>query len=553
MFEPRPIQPLCDAVINEIAAGEVIERPASIVKELIENSLDAGAGNVRIEVAEGGIAGIVVEDDGHGIEPAQLALALRRHCTSKLASAADLTRVLSLGFRGEALASIGAVAEIDLVSRVAHAAHAWRIRQAPGAAAGLPEPASRHAGTRVEVARLFAHQPVRRRFLRQPQTELLAIQQLVRGLAFCMPAVGFVLQYGPQRRWQAPPARDAASAAARWRAVFGAEFARAARYVERTEGRMRITGWVAPAAQARGQADLQHLAVNGRLVRDRQLAHAVRVAFGDTLASGRYAAYALHLELKPEEVDVNVHPGKTEVRFRHVRDVHDLLLSATREALQTPSETPPVTSAGDAAPVVMPADTWPPRYAVVTGSRLAAAVREDPARSLITALAGGRFLLLEDPAAGPRVCDVIALVRASCAAAALAGGLRTLAFPVRVETPPGPGFANACASWRPLGFDLAPLSPGTCLLRQVPPALPDFDDVGLSRALQSAGGTDDPVACLLPAVASALRVPSAMPERNAWIAAWCTRLGLAAEAEARCVRPLAPAYLAALFGAKDSA
>jgi DNA mismatch repair protein MutL len=554
MTGPRPIQALADAVINVIAAGEVIERPASIVKELVENSLDAGAGRIRIELENGGIAGIVVEDDGHGIESGQLALALRRHCTSKLSTAAELARILSLGFRGEALASIAAVADVEIVSRAAHAAHAWRIHQVPGGVVGEPEPASRHVGTRVTVASLFAQQPVRRRFLRQAPTELLAIQQLLRGLAFCMPAVGFTLQHAPQRRWHAPPARDAVSAAARWRAVFGAEFARAARYVEWEMAGVRISGWVAPGAQARSQSDLQYLAVNGRLIRDRQLAHGVRVAFGDSLASGRHAAYALHLELRPEEVDVNVHPGKTEVRFRQVRDVHDLLLAATRDALRATTEPPLRDAYCPAAPAIRVRLDPRPRPAAGTPAEAASAgVRDTSARAALAPLAGGRFLLCEDSASGPMVCDVALLVRASCAPAALAGGLRTLAFPVRVTTQPGPAAASACDTWRALGFDCARLSPGTRILRQVPPALPDLDDERLALGLQSAGLAGEAAAVLFAAVAGALRVPVSMDERRDWIAAWCRRLVHVADAERRCLRPLAPTTLAMLFRAEERA
>ncbi len=525
---PRPIRPLSDQLINQIAAGEVVERPASIVKELLENSLDAGASAIRIDLRGGGIDYIAVEDDGHGIAQDQLVLALARHCTSKISQREDLDGILSLGFRGEALASISAVAEVTLTSRVADATHAWTLHSQPSRAP-TTSPASRAIGTTITVRDLFATIPARRHFLRRATTELLTIQQLIRGIAFCVPGVGFTVNY-EQRQWHAPAAKDERSNALRWRAIFGAEFAREARFVEISTTDLRLYGWLGPPALARGQSDLQFLAVNGRLIRDRQLAHGIRAAFGDSLATGRYAAFALHLEVAPHEVDVNVHPSKTEVRFRRLRDVHDLLYAATRQVLTQGPQPAPV------EPVVYP--TAPASLSVLRvaeDSRLAGDLYVPRDRGVAAGgpspnplptggeLIGGQFLAVME-AGSTTIYDFLTLIRELINPARAPVASRVLTFPNRVPAPPGPGFGLDLAAYADYGFEFAAIGPTAWALRAVPAVLPELDGEALVRQLLcDPGFADAPLAAAARASASALRIPLEMPSRAAWIASWRER------------------------------
>lgn len=537
---PRHIHALPDHLINQIAAGEVVERPASIVKELLENSLDAGASTLRVEVRGGGADSLSVSDDGHGIPREELALALTRHCTSKIQRAEDLSAILSLGFRGEALASIAAVAEVVLTARELDASHAWAVHTQPGQAIPLPVPASRSRGTTVVVRNLFATVPARRQFLRRATTESLVIQQLLRGLAFCAPAVGFSLDFDERRQWQAVAARDERSAAQRWRAVFGAEFARDARFIERMAGDMRVYGWVGPPELARAQADLQFLAVNGRLVRDRQIVHGIRMAYADALPAGRYASFALHLELPPSEVDVNVHPGKTEVRFRHLREVHDLFFSATRQAL-----TGVISAVHAAAPelVVRPARevlsslpaserSFRNQASADTGHSAEGALApmamqiQDRAEQAPPkpALLGGRYLPVIENGGALRIHDVVALLEA---ALELATPLprQVLTFPVRVPTPPGPTSGLALAELSRFQIEFAAVGPTTWVLRALPGWLPAVDAAAFVRALlQDRDFPGNAHSALARALAGALEVPPLVDARAAWLDAWIQRL-----------------------------
>lgn len=537
---PRHIHALPDHLINQIAAGEVVERPASIVKELLENSLDAGASTLRVEVRGGGADSLSVSDDGHGIPREELALALTRHCTSKIQRAEDLSAILSLGFRGEALASIAAVAEVVLTARELDASHAWAVHTQPGQAIPLPVPASRSRGTTVVVRNLFATVPARRQFLRRATTESLVIQQLLRGLAFCAPAVGFSLDFDERRQWQAVAARDERSAAQRWRAVFGAEFARDARFIERMAGDMRVYGWVGPPELARAQADLQFLAVNGRLVRDRQIVHGIRMAYADALPAGRYASFALHLELPPSEVDVNVHPGKTEVRFRHLREVHDLFFSATRQAL-----TGVISAVHAAAPelVVRPARevlsslpaserSFRNQASADTGHSAEGALApmamqiQDRAEQAPPkpALLGGRYLPVIENGGALRIHDVVALLEA---ALELATPLprQVLTFPVRVPTPPGPTSGLALAELSRFQIEFAAVGPTTWVLRALPGWLPAVDAAAFVRALlQDRDFPGNAHSALARALAGALEVPPLVDARAAWLDAWIPRL-----------------------------
>lgn len=327
-----PIHILPDLLINQIAAGEVIERPASVLKELVENAIDAGARAIEVELEQGGVALVRVSDDGQGIPADELALAVTRHATSKISSLDDLESVITLGFRGEALPSIGSVARLTLTSRRADAEHGWRL-QVEGGRVGAVEPAAARPGTRVEVRDLFHLVPARRKFLKTERTELSRCEEYLKALALARPEVAIELTHNGRSLWRAPAARDVGQMQARLAAVLGRELAASCLQLSQQGPGLALHGWVAPATAARSQADLQFFFVNGRYVRDRLVSHAVRQAFADVLYHGRHPVYVLHLSLDPARVDANVHPAKHEVRFRDGRLVHDFLYRSLHEAL----------------------------------------------------------------------------------------------------------------------------------------------------------------------------------------------------------------------------
>ena len=322
------IKPLADLLISQIAAGEVVERPASVVKELLENSLDAGARAITVQLAEGGVRQIRVADDGGGIPRDELPLALARHATSKIASLDDLENVASLGFRGEALASIAAVARVSITSRLHGASHAWRIDAASGAIA----PAALGGGTVIEVDDLYFNTPARRKFLKREHTEFAHCEEACRRVALAHPAVAFQVQHNGRSVLHLA----AGEAARRVTDLFGEEFAAQARPIEAAAGSLRLSGYAALPAYSRARGDAQYFFVNGRFVRDKVLAHAVREAYADILHGQRHPAYVLFLELDPHGVDVNVHPAKTEVRFREGQAVHQFVFHALQRALTAP-------------------------------------------------------------------------------------------------------------------------------------------------------------------------------------------------------------------------
>ncbi len=347
------IQLLPDLLVSQIAAGEVVERPASALKELLENSLDAGSRDIRLDLEEGGIKSMRIADDGAGIAPDELTLALTRHATSKIASLGDLERVASLGFRGEALASIASVARLTLTSRVAEESHAWKV----GALDGRlhpPEPAALAGGTVVEVRDLFFNTPARRKFMKTPATEYAHCDEALRRIALSHPDCAFTLSHNGRvaRRW----------VAADWQAraleILGEDFEQAARTLDESAGPLRLFGLVGLPAYSRSGRDAQYLFVNGRFVRDKLLNHAVREAYRDVLHQERHPAYVLFLDLPPEAVDVNVHPAKTEVRFRDGRGIHQFVLYVLERALgqgargkgQEQQDTSPGTRGEDAPP-----------------------------------------------------------------------------------------------------------------------------------------------------------------------------------------------------------
>ena len=358
------IRELPDLLVNQIAAGEVVERPASALKELVENSLDAGARSVSVDLAEGGIRRIRVADDGEGIEAADLPLALARFATSKIASLEDLERAATLGFRGEALASIGAVSRLAITSRRAGDRHAWRVACDGGALAPV-EPAALAGGTTVEVEELYFNTPARRKFLKSETTEFARCEEAFSRVALSRPAVAFSLTHNGRRVAHLAPA----SPRERTAGVVGADFADSAVEVEASGASVRISGLVAAPGFTRASRDAQYLFVNGRFVRDKVLSHAIREAYADVLHHDRHPAYVLFLDIDPRLVDVNVHPAKTEVRFRDAGALHQFVFHALSRALAVPL-------AGAARPASA-APPAPPAFAYSQGSL---AVAQPPSR-----------------------------------------------------------------------------------------------------------------------------------------------------------------------------
>ncbi len=326
------IRILPDHLVNQIAAGEVVERPVSVVKELVENSLDAGARVITVCLEQGGKNLVRVVDDGLGIVRDDLALALQRHATSKIVSLEDLEQVVTLGFRGEALPSIASVSRMDLASRHVSGAHGWSVQVRQGHI-GEVTPHAVQTGTRIEVADLFYNTPARRKFLRTESTEFGHTDQLLRRFALARFDVAFVLEHNGKTVMRHEVADTQQRREKRLQGVFGDEFLPHALYVDEERSGMRLSGWVAEPRFNRAQSDRQFFFVNGRAVRDRVITHAVRKAFQDVLYHGRHPAFVLYFELSPAMVDVNVHPQKHEVRFRDARMVHDFLFSALHRAL----------------------------------------------------------------------------------------------------------------------------------------------------------------------------------------------------------------------------
>ena len=347
------IEILDSRLVNQIAAGEVVERPAAVIKELLENSLDAQSTRIDVEAERGGARRLEVVDDGTAIAREQLALALARHATSKLRSLADLERVASLGFRGEALPSIASVSRLSLTSRTRDDDQAWRVSCEGGGPLTGPAPAARPAGTTVEISDLFFNTPARRKFLKAESTELKHIDQTIKRLALSRFDVELSFQHNGGRGSRYPRALTHDQRAERIAAICSADFLAQSVFVDEEALDMRLWGWCGLPTFSRPQSTLQYFFVNGRAVRDKTVAHAIRMAYQDVMYHGRYPAFVLYLEVEPALVDVNVHPTKNEVRFRDSRGVHDVVYGVvkrqvSRPAGQTAAPAPDAVKAGGA-------------------------------------------------------------------------------------------------------------------------------------------------------------------------------------------------------------
>jgi DNA mismatch repair protein MutL len=503
------IRSLPELLVNQIAAGEVVERPASALKELLENSLDAGARSIAVELAEGGVRRLRVVDDGCGIEPGDLPLAVARFATSKIATLQDLERAATLGFRGEALASIGAVARLAIVSRRAEERHAWRIACEAGVVS-TPEPAALAAGTAVEVEELYFNTPARRKFLKSEATEFGRCEEAFSRIALSRPEVAFSLAHNGRRNAHLPP-EDARRRAAR---IVGEDFAAAAIEARAETPRLRLEGLVAAPGFTRANREAQFLYVNGRFVRDKVTAHAIREAYADVLHHDRHPAYVLFLEVDPALVDVNVHPAKSEVRFRESNAVHQFVFHALSRALAEAkigdrpafpgSESARADSANAGLSPIFrqqPLAMAQPRAAYE--SLFATAVSDErraveaiatpgaaPALGFALAQLHGVYILAQN-AAGLVIVDMHAaherivyeglkraLDEATLPSQPLLVPVAMAATAEEIESA-----AGGRAELESLGFDVAAAGPRELVIRAVPALLADLDGAGLLRSV----------------------------------------------------------------------
>ncbi|MDO9938989.1 DNA mismatch repair endonuclease MutL [Glaesserella parasuis] len=346
------IQILPPQLANQIAAGEVVERPASVVKELVENSLDAGATQIQIDIEKGGSQLIRIRDNGCGIGKQDLALALARHATSKIATLEDLESILSLGFRGEALASISSVSRLTLTSRPEYQAEAWQAYAQGREMEVEIKPASHPVGTTIEVANLFFNTPARRKFLRTDKTEFAHIDEVVRRIALAKPNVTFTLTHNEKkvRYYKAVATQQLEQQQKRVATICGDEFIQQSVHIDWQHDDLHIYGWVGSPSLARVQNDLCYSYVNGRMMRDKTINHAIRQAYGERLPKDHYPVFVLFLDLDPSHVDVNVHPAKHEVRFHQSRLVHDFIYQGVLNALEDQHHLPLTTNVSEALP-----------------------------------------------------------------------------------------------------------------------------------------------------------------------------------------------------------
>jgi DNA mismatch repair protein MutL len=513
------IRSLPELLVNQIAAGEVVDRPASALKELMENSLDAGAQSVAVELAEGGARRLRVVDDGAGIERDDLPLAVARFATSKIATLEDLERAATLGFRGEALASIGAVARLAIVSRRAGDRHAWRIACEAGQVSAI-EPAALAAGTTVEAEDLYFNTPARRKFLKSEATEFARCDEAYSRIALSRPGVAFSLSHNG-RRSSHLPAEGLRERAAR---VVGEEFARDAIEVSSEGSRARLGGLVAPPGFTLASREAQFLFVNGRFVRDRVVAHAIREAYADVLHHDRHPAYVLFLDVDPALVDVNVHPAKSEVRFRESNAMHQFVFHSLSRALAAPlaaagrpreggdpglDSRSPVEAFGgrlrgndgfaafqqSGLEVAQPSRGYEAFFAAALaderrGPAPAAAPTQAPTLGFALAQLQGVYILAQNMA-GLVIVDMHA-AHERIVYEGLKDALETASLPSQPLLVPIPMTASAeeveqagegRSELESLGFDVAASGPRELVIRAVPALLADLDSLGLLRSV----------------------------------------------------------------------
>jgi len=515
------IQILPPQLVNQIAAGEVVERPASVIKELLENAFDAGAGTVHVDVERGGLALIRVRDDGCGIVREDLPLALSRHATSKIASLRDLERIRSMGFRGEALPSISSVARLRLTSRTADDACGWSV-VADGTEDGFEfQPAAHPPGTTVEVRDLFYNTPARRKFLRSDKTEFSHIDTLIRRMALSRFGTGFQLRHNQREILNLRPATDDHEQSARVALLCGEAFLQQSLRLDFSVGELRLTGWLGLPTFSRSQPDLQFFYVNGRLIRDKIVSHALRLAYDDVLYHGRHPAYVLHLEIDPVLVDVNAHPAKLEVRFRESGLVHDFLHRGVKRVLadhrpgqeqtatglasapapafpeaqpfggsRTPAQAP--LSFGVADQVRAYADLYRPSPESAGSPMAAPTGQEIPALGFALAHLHGAYILAESQeglvvvdahAAHERITYEKLKRQWSCGAVAC----QPLLLPIQIAVSAAEAdlVEEHGGELTTLGLELSCAGPGSVLIRGIPALLDEVDAESLVRDLLS--------------------------------------------------------------------
>ncbi|HET6265597.1 MAG TPA: DNA mismatch repair endonuclease MutL [Usitatibacter sp.] len=496
----RRIRNLSELLVNQIAAGEVVDRPAAALKELLENSLDAGARSVSVDLVEGGVRRMRVVDDGSGIDEEDLPLAVARFATSKISTLEDLERAATLGFRGEALASIGAVARLSITTRSASARHAWRIACEAGTVSPV-EPAALAGGTTVDVEDLYFNTPARRKFLKSEATEFARCEEAFARIALSRPAVAFALSHNGRRSAHLPPegARERASR------VAGDDFAAGALEVAADNARVRLAGLVAAPGFTRPTRDAQYLFVNGRFVRDKVASHAIREAYADVMHHDRHPAYVLFLDIDPALVDVNVHPAKSEVRFRDSGAVHQFVFHALARTLAVPAglaaAAPPAAAFTSERPatqasfaMAQPAAAYASMFeAAVADERRASplpASTQSPPLGYALAQLHGVYVLAQNEA-GLVVVDMHAAherivyegLKEALDASALPS--QPLLVPIPM-TATGEEVEQADAGrgeLEALGFDVAATGPRELLIRAVPGLLADLDAPGLLRSV----------------------------------------------------------------------
>ncbi|MGC1952764.1 MAG: DNA mismatch repair endonuclease MutL [Gammaproteobacteria bacterium] len=565
-FPERRIRELPLSLANQIAAGEVVERPASVAKELIENSLDAAARWIDVDVEQGGVRLIRVRDDGSGIHRDDLAAALQRHATSKITSLADLEQVASLGFRGEALPSIASVSRLTLSSRCGSDDYGWSVTADGREGISAATPVAHPLGTTVEVRDLFFSTPARRKFLRSERTEQRQLQQIVKRLALSRFDVGFRLQCDGASMLRLPPAHNERARAQRLARICGTAFVQHALQIEFEIAGLKLMGWVAGADLSRGAADLQHLFVNGRWVRDSSATHAVRQAYAGSMRHDRYPACVLYIQIDARAVDVNVHPTKHEIRFRDRRLVHDFLSRSLARALagasagtaytMMPAQRPEVQAVSDGSAL---AEGRPSAFGITTVGKLSGAVSQEVWRSpspdfggispeharapgpppmpplgyALGQLKAGSYLLAEN-AQGLVLVDLRAalgrVVHRQLVQAYQAGFIPPRPLLVPVSLPVAPDELRAAEDSRmllkKLGFELRCVGPEALSVRQIPSLVQGADLSKLIREVLSHLGARHPPDEDIPRAGGVLLAmathavagippPRAVPEMNA--------------------------------------